>query len=120
MRMRNNHIITSSEKRWRWSVASTLGRGGRGGGGAASDASLGESAAGAYLGGSGVELWTVRIDIGKEPYHYRDIHIHIDILAYRYVSHILNIQVVEFQECSTHARQDATGMCLYMDIATYV
>ena len=29
------------------------------------------------------------------------------------------IQVVEFQECSAYARQDATVMCLDMDIATH-
>ena len=29
------------------------------------------------------------------------------------------IQVVEFQECSIHARQDATIMCLYVEIATW-
>ena len=28
------------------------------------------------------------------------------------------IQVVEFQECSAYARQDATVMCTYTDIAT--
>ena len=41
------------------------------------------------------------------------------ISCLRWVEPYQLIPVVEFQECSTHARQDATVMCLYAEVATW-
>ena len=40
------------------------------------------------------------------------------IVCLRRVDPYRRIQVLEFQECSTHARQEATVMCQYTESAT--
>ena len=45
-------------------------------------------------------------------------HTHYTIPHWRWVEPHQLIPVVEFQECSTYMRQEATVMCLYADIAT--